>query len=362
MSILYYIGSMATRARGSGTAKRVVAAVLVAMTALAGCQNGARARWSAGGPAPSATATPATPAPSVPTTAGGGTPASVPSWQCARSTAPCPVPGKVIVGAYLDLSGMNLGQSLALRHQQFGRYPRIVHLFYNWTDGLPDQLPHLPSGSVAMLSWRGTAYASITNGSQDGLIVQAARAMVRYRMPVFLRWGWEMNGDWYPWGGARNDSRTAGYIAAWRHIHDIFTAQHVVNVAWVWAPNYDSQPTEPWNDLRNYYPGDGYVDWVGVSGYSFGRQTPDELFDGLYGVYATRKPIMLAETGVVDVGGQVKPDWIRALTGWLVAHPAVASLVWFDTDDPNLPNWRIDTSAAAVAAYKQLLDNPYFAG
>jgi hypothetical protein len=36
--------------------------------------------------------------------------------------------------------------------------------------------------------------------------------------------------------------------------------------------------------------------------------------------------------------------------------------VWFDSDDPLGPNWRIDTSDAAIAAYKQLLDNPYFTG
>jgi hypothetical protein len=71
---------------------------------------------------------------------------------------------------------------------------------------------------------------------------------------------------------------------------------------------------------------------------------------------------MIAETGVTETGGQVKPDWIRALTTWIVAHPAVASLVWFDSDDPLGPNWRIDTSDAAIAAYKQLLDNPYFTG
>ncbi len=345
-------------------AKRVVAAVLAGMfafagmSALAGCQQGTRATWSTGAGSPTGPAGTVTPGQTSPTaTAAPAAPA-----HCDRPTAPCPVPGKVIVGAYLDLSGMNLGQSLALRYRQFGRYPRIVHLFYEWTDGLPDALPHLPSGSTVLLSWRGTSYASITNGSQDRLIVQAARAMVRYGRPVFLRWGWEMNGDWYPWDGARNDSRTAGYIAAWRHIHDIFTAQHAVNVAWVWAPNYYSQPTDAWNDLRNYYPGDAYVDWVGVSGYSLGRQTPDELFQAVYGAYAGGKPIMIAETGIAEVGGQVKPEWIRALTAWIMAHPAVAALVWFDTDDPQLPNWRIDTSDAALAAYKQLLDNPYFQG
>src|SRR5436190_7180599 len=128
------MGGMTGWRGGAGMGRRVVAAALVAMMALAGCQNRTRATWSAAGGSPTGTAAGA---PSGSAGASGGTGAPAQSWRCARSTAPCPVPGKVIVGAYLDLSGKTMGQSLALRHEQFGRYPRIVHLFYNWTDGLP---------------------------------------------------------------------------------------------------------------------------------------------------------------------------------------------------------------------------------
>jgi len=329
----------------------VAVAVVILLCGVTACQAPVRARFADTAGSPPGSLPPATTSAAAP-----------PAVHCTRTTAPCPVPGKVIMGAYLELSGRTLTQSLALRHQQLGRYPRILHVFYSWSDPLPDSFPQLPAGSVLMVSWRGAPYASITNGSQDALIVRAARALARYGKPVYLRWAWEMNGDWYLWGGARNDTRTAGFIAAWRHVHDIFTAQHAANVAWVWGPNWLSEPDEPWNAAPNYYPGDAYVDWVAVSGYSHGRQTPDDLFDGIYAEYATRKPIMLAETGVSESGGQVKPDWIRALAAWTVEHPDVASIVWFDSDDPQGPNWRIDTSDAAVSAYRQMLDDPRFGG
>src|SRR5947207_12620402 len=64
-------------------------------------------------------------------------PAPAPS-EDPRTGPPQPVPGKVMLGAYLDLAGMSEAQSLALRHQQLRRDPRILHRYYTWTDPLPD--------------------------------------------------------------------------------------------------------------------------------------------------------------------------------------------------------------------------------
>jgi len=314
--------------------------------ALAGC----------GAPAPRAAAWVPPPAAS--------TAPSAPASEPGRDGPPLPVPGKVMLGAYLDLSGMDEVQSFALRRQQLGRDPRILHRYYQWTDPLPDSAADLPAGAVLLISWDGTGYAPINNGSQDGLIAAAADALARYRRPVFLRWAWEMNGDWFAWGGPKNGNNPAGYVAAWRHLHDIFVAHGATNVAWVWGPNAGSVPAVSWNDMARYYPGDGYVDWVGVSGYLMGRETPDSLFDGIVRAYGGRKPVMLAETGALEKGGSVKADWIDQLARWVIAHPPVAAVVWFDTDDDKGTgkNWRIDSTPAALAAYQRLAADPHFAG
>jgi len=332
--------------RVSTVAGAVPAAVLALLLALvAGCTPGHRPGTGPAGTAP-ATAAPAGPAA---TTAGG------------LSPAPARVPGRVMFGSYLDLSGLTAAQSLARRRAETGRDPRIVHLFYDWYDPLPDRVA-LPAGAVLMLSWRGTFYRSINDGSADAMIVRDARALVRYRLPVFLRWGWEMDGHWYDWSGASNNQDPAGYVAAWRHLHDLFAAQGATNVAWVWSPNSRANPLVAWNATGNYYPGDSYVDWVGLSGYSYGRESPQYLFGTIVAGYGGRKPIMIAETGVSDSGGTTKPDWIAALGAWIAAHPAVGALVWFDTDAGGGTNWRIDTSAAAIAAYRALVTAPLFGG
>jgi hypothetical protein len=323
------------------------AAVLVALLviALAGCGSHRR----------TATGTGASPGAST-STGTSATPGASPSAGSGGA-------GTVMLGAYLDLKGMTLTQSLALRKRQLGRSLRIIHLYLNWGDSLADAARSVPAGAEPLLSWRSPQlYSSITNGSQDAQILRQARALAGVGRPVMLMWAWEMNGSWFPWSGVKNPTRTAGFIAAWRHLHDLFGTAGARNVSWVWSPNYYSMPAQPWNTMDHYYPGDAYVDWVGVSGYSYGRQLPDFLFGPTCRMYGQHKPIMIAETGIAETGGHTKPDWIRLLQGWIIAHPEVRALVWFDTDTFNGTNWRVDTSAAAVAAYQAMANDPHFSG
>ena len=323
--------------------RRAIAVLALLAATTAGCHT---VRGTVG--APGTARTTASPSPTGPVLAAAG---------------PQPEPGKVMLGSYLDLNGMNLRQSLALRQSQLGRQMRILHLYFNWTDGLLDTIGVVPEGCIPMFSWSPLpAYTSVTDGSQDALIRAQARAVKAYGKPLFLRWGWEMNGNWFPWSGVKNPTRTAGYIAAYRHIHDIFAAVGATNVAWVWSPNYFSLPDQPWNSMDNYYPGDAYVDWVGTSGYSYGRQLPDFLFGPTYQKYAPRKPIMITEVGISEAGGTTRPDWIRAFAQWIIAHPRIGALVWFDTDTFKGTNWRLDTTAAAIAAYHDLANDPHFGG
>src|SRR5438552_3350959 len=92
---------------------RFLLALSVTAAPLAGCGTGApRPPAWVPPPAPAAAASPATPG---------------------RDGPAQPVPGEVMLGAYLDLGGMSEAQSLALRRQQLGRDPRILHRYYTWT-------------------------------------------------------------------------------------------------------------------------------------------------------------------------------------------------------------------------------------
>ncbi len=294
------------------------------------------------------------------TPSGGAAPAIV-----TKGGGPVPYrPDRAMLGAYLDLSGMSEAQALAKRRAQLGRDPRIVHVFYAWPDTLPREIPWLPAKAYPMISWRGTRYADVLDGSHDGLIARNARRLRRFGRPVLLRWGWEMNGDWYAWGAAKNGRDASGYVRCWRRLHDIFADEGADNVSWVWSPNWNDSPEEDWNKMEKYYPGDEYVDWVGVSGYNLHRELPGRLFDPIHARYASRKPLMITEVGAVDRGGRTKADWTTLFARWAEQHPAVGAVVWFDTDThPGYDEkWRIDTDAESLAAFKAMATAAHFAG
>ncbi|MEV8503449.1 glycosyl hydrolase [Actinoplanes sp. NPDC051475] len=273
-------------------------------------------------------------------------------------------PGKAMLGAYLDLSGTTRAQAQKLRREQIGRDERILNVFYDWDDLLPRSIDGLPEHAFPMVSWRGTRYADITSGASDDLIARAARRLKSIGRPLLLRWGWEMNGDWYDWGAVRNDKNAKGFVDSWKRLHRIFGEQGADNVAWVWSPNWNSSPVADWNTYAALYPGDKYVDWVGVSGYNLHHENPETLFGPIYRSYAARKPILITEVGAVDRGGRTKADWITLFADWVTAHPAVGGVTWFDTDThPGYTEkWRIDTDAESLKAYVAMAKSARFSG
>jgi hypothetical protein len=290
------------------------------------------------------------------------TPAASLPRPVTRGGGPVPLEaGRVRLGAYLALKGLSPDAALALRRRQLGRNPAIVQRFYQWTD--PLTAPALPAGTTLMMAWGGTTYAAITGGKSDKLIAAAARTVAARDRPTLMRWGWDMNRAFYPWGGASNGQRTAGYVAAWQRIRRIFAEEGATEVSWVWSPNVSSQPDAAWNAVAGYYPGDDQVDWVGLSGYA-DNLSPAGVFDELYDAYGGRKPIMLTEVGVVDHGGRTKADWIIEFAAWVKTRPAIGAVVWFDTDTHpgSGEKWRIDSPATALAAYRAMAADPAFGG
>ncbi len=205
---------------------------------------------------------------------------------------------------------------------------------------------------------------SIIRGERDAALRLRAQRLKQFGHPVFLRWAWEMNGDWFEWDGSHNGRDPAAYARAFRRIHRIFRDEGADNVAFVWSPNWNSGPDVSWNRMERYYPGDAYVDWVGVSGYNFSGESPSTLFKHVVGAYGGRKPIMLSETAAIDHGGRSKADWIEDLSAYVRRTPAIGAVVWFDTDvqQDSVHNFRFDTTGAALSAYRAMARSPRFSG
>jgi beta-mannanase len=195
----------------------------------------------------------------------------------------------------------------------------------------------------------------IVDGAYDDYVRSWARALAAYGGPVYLRPMHEMNGDWYPWGGTVNGNSPATFVAAWRHLHDIFTAVGATNVRWVWSPYAVDVPDVASNRFELYYPGRRYVDVLALDGYNWGKgnggwRTPAQLFASALARIAELgpQPIWIAETACASTGGS-KPQWIRELFALAAAHPRLDALVWFNVDKER--DWRADASRADARAF-----------
>jgi beta-mannanase len=209
---------------------------------------------------------------------------------------------------------------------------------------------------------------NIINGEWDKYIESWALSIKNFGKPLFLRVAHEFNGDWYPWSVPKNGMNPKKYITAWKHIHNIFTRIGVKNVQWIWCPGNDSIPNVPENDFIKAYPGDEYVDWIGIDGYNFGTAggsgkwvSFDEIFSQIYIRIIKEipnKPIMIGEFACGNMGGK-KPAWIRNMGKVLkTKYPAIKSIVWFNVDKET--DWRIDDEIETIKAAREVFIDKYF--
>jgi len=106
--------------------------------------------------------------------------------------------------------------------------------------------------------------SNIAGGTFEAYLTTYAQGIAALPYGVAVRFAHEMNGFWYPWCEQSNANAPGDYVRAFRHVHDVFVAQHATNVTWVWSPNVGYDGSAP---LPALYPGDDVVDWVGLSGY-----------------------------------------------------------------------------------------------
>ena len=170
-----------------------------------------------------------------------------------------------------------------------------------------------------------------------------------------LRFNWEMNGFWFPWSEGVNGNTPGQFVAAWRHVHDIFTSVGATNVTWVWCPNVDLYNSL--TPLGELYPGDDYVDWVGVSGYYRTATSTPPSFDATFGRtlaelkrVAPSKLVVLTEVGAGTTEAN-RVAWINDFFAKMLQHPEVIGFNWFN-DFKSGGDWRIGYSTQTEAAFR----------
>ena len=220
---------------------------------------------------------------------------------------------------------------------------------------------------------------AIIEGKFDGQLRQWARRAKELGFPLLLDFAVEMNGDWFGWSGIYNGgSQTDGYgdptvpdgperyRDAYRHIIEIFRSEGVYNVTWFFHPNSESFPDEDWNRMENYYPGDEYIDWIGISLYGPIFPQEKKYWDQLnfaerlqkvlkeIQTFAPAKPIAILEFAVIE--DERKPEWIRQAFEAIRSHPRIKAISWWNerwiNEDGSISDLRINSSPEALQEYR----------
>jgi beta-mannanase len=193
--------------------------------------------------------------------------------------------------------------------------------------------------------------ADVAKGSYDPYIKQWAIEAKRIKKPIFLRLGHEMNDPYrYPWGPQNNTAKD--FIAAWQHVHQVFVSVGANNVIWIWSPH------PAYGYFADFYPGNAYVDYVGVGTLNYGTIAVWSKwwsFKDIFGKYyadlaAFNKPIMLTELGSLAVGGNRSKWFEDAMADIPKLYPAVKSILFFHhgedrTTTQQTLNWQIINDA-----------------
>lgn len=275
--------------------------------------------------------------------------------------------------------GINSGkEKLDAVSARVGRKPAMVMWYQDWGSGFPrsqcetmrqqGMVPHITWEPWLWSDHNAISLKDIADGKRDAYIRDFARAAKEWGHPFFLRVAHEMNGDWYPWCVAPNGKDPQIYVKAWRRMHDLFRKEKCANAIWVWCPNNLSQPNEPWNDPLLTYPGDAYVDWIGIDGYNGGSDFGSGAwisFENLFGRIYDRvvrahpaKPVMIAEFAAGEAPGD-KAAWLKEMMRVLPERfPRIKAVVWFDINKE--APWAVDSSDTAYAAARAVFRDKLF--
>jgi len=286
-------------------------------------------------------------------------------------------PEGVFIGVFREGAPRNMNY-IKKFVEKADKKPAMIMWYQDWAQPFPaaDAQKVIDYGAVPQIVWEPWYWSDnnkiklndIIAGKWDKYIRSWAKEIKAFNQPVFLRVAHEFNIDGYPWGVINNEKNPDLYIKAYRHIVDIFNQEKVKNVKWVWCFMNYSYPDEAWNDWERAYPGDKYVDWIGIDGYNWGTTqswSEWQAFKYLFRDQVRRskrlwpdKPIMIAEFASAEKGGD-KADWILDIPGYLKSSMRdIDAIIWFDLKKET--DWRINSSKKTLAAFKEIMQDPIF--
>ncbi|MEO6397192.1 MAG: glycosyl hydrolase [Tepidiformaceae bacterium] len=294
------------------------------------------------------------------------------------------------------LFGLNLDwarDTPAAASERLGREPAVYVLFASYPP-TPEEWKGIEEAASTLLTKRAALLLTLEPmGGLSTVTAENAAALASHLatynsrgLPVYLRFGHEMNGSWYPWS-----QQPEQYAAAFQLIANAVHRAAPLT-ATVWAPNYgggypfgggrynavrggaayasldtnhDGQVSSEDDPYAPYYPGDDSVDWVGISLYHWGNAYPwgeNEMPEGgkfvaqlrglysgvggdetavpdFYGLYAEGrgKPLAITETAAFYEPGEpgapaasIKEAWWTQVFAAVSELPGIRMVNWFE--------------------------------
>ena len=197
-------------------------------------------------------------------------------------------------------------------------------------------------------------------------------------VPVFLRFASEMNGNWVHYHG-----NPALYKYKWRLLWSVMRRE-APNVAMVWAISAVEKALV--GKSFPYYPGNRYVDWIGINLYSVKYHNGNPKFDATnehplnmlryaYGkLKRFGKPFMVSEYGATHFAAKSVEDLarfsaikIRQLYEGLKSLPMVKAIYYFDVNTVrNAPlssrvnDYSLTNDVRLLSVYQEVIRSDYF--
>ena len=240
----------------------------------------------------------------------GNTPADVTQFE---SWLGCPVQG--ILGEIGPASWSDFDGSVPWAVSLWGALDRPVF----WS------VPLIPKGATLQ---------DAAAGAYNDHYVKAAQKLAAFRpqdQAVHIRTGEEFNGDWFPWAAQADPQAFVGayrqFVTSFRSVSNRFVFE--------WNVNLSNQGMDP----ATAYPGDAYVDIIGMDFYwdlRWSSADPatawNSMVTSLYGLnwhqafaQAHGKPTAYSEWGIESDDAAV---YIQQAAAWFSGHPVAYQTYW----------------------------------
>lgn len=295
---------------------------------------------------------------------------------------PCTVSAKLVPscgawwGMYLPVDeDSQLPPAVQAEEHYLGRPLDIIERYHDMSISDNGVFPDRAEAQIArdryiLFSWAADVWSrhilykwsAIASGALDRSVIEPeAQRIAAFHHTVFLTFSAEADGS------VPQQGTPAQFVAAWRHIHDVFAKLGVHNVVWVWTTE-GYLPHE--QIIAAMYPGNAYVDWIGYDPYNYFTchqtgwldfaQTVQPFYRWLTTQPFGGKPVMLAEYGSApDPQAPARAaSWYRDIVPVIRQMPRLKALIQWNSSIPGCP-LGVPRNSPQARAFRQTGLSPY---